>query len=314
MSQSLTLTNVQAYQDHVKEVSGQLYREMFLKNKTSGLAQKHLGVKGEKVLTQLILTNLVRRWSGTFDPLANAADLKPRTITTKRVKVDLAIVPQELEESYLGEFLSRGQDPHDFPFQAYFFEGVVAQVAAEIEKAQWQAVETGSPLATDTLLMMFDGLLHQIEDQITATDLSPYASGAWNSTNALTHLEAMYKLLDDRWKDGEIVAYMAPDVYQDVVVAAREIHKYTNPDMRGEFRLDFGNCKAVPVPGMVGKKRVIMTPRFNMNYALDAPMDQSLIRMEWEVRTMKLWMDFRIGMKWLYDDDASGAMIVNDQT
>lgn len=315
MSASLDLTNAAAFRAYAEKHTNELFTKAMLSFDSAPHMTPHEGVKGTKVLNELIVQDLFRRYSVDFSALADAVSIDPQTISTVKAKIDMTIAPADFEESYLGFLRQTGQNPRDFPFQAYIIDKIMMKAAEEQELALWQGVAAGAPAATDKLIALFDGLLHQVEDAITATDITPYASGATNATNILAAVEAMYQSLGDQWKSGEVKAFMSWTKFQQLLQNYRnDVGKYTNPDMSGGFRLDFGNCVVIPCPGMRGKERIIVTTAMNPQHAYDAATDSTLINFEWNRRKMDMWMDIRMGASWLFLDDASGAIIVNDQT
>lgn len=312
---SLNFTDAAAYQAYVLKHSNEVFKRLFLSFKSAMYFTHHQGVKGKKTLQNMTIQNLFRRYASGFAAVADAVAIAPKEISTVRTKVDLTFVPSEFEDTYLGEFRKMGQDPMDFPFIAYVLEMVLKKAAEEMEIAIWQGEAAAVPAATDTLSMLFDGLLHQIEDQITATDLTAVSTGAPTVADILDQAQAMYAQVADHWKTGRLrmfcshnIELMFRNAYQD------KVGKYTDPrGPAGPFVIDFLNIEVIPTHGLQGSDRMVLTIPENPQYAYDSPSDHQLLRFQQDKREMHAWMDARIGTTFLYDTDASGALVVNDQ-
>lgn len=316
MAYSMDFSDAQAFQAYVEEHSSSLYSRLFLGFLTSQHVVAHEGVKGRKTLNELALADLFRRYAVDFSAVSNAMSITPKTIETTQAKIDLTLAPVEFEGNYLGFLRQTGQNPRDFPFQAYILDKVMKKATEEVEISYWKGEAAGAPAASDTLVQLYDGILHRIADAITATDLTPYSSGVLTDANILGHVEAMFDLVGDHWKSGTIKLFLSHSNYSKLLRNYRnDIGKYTSQQMTNNvFRLpEFGNLEVVPTMGMQNSNRLVMTVAGNLQYAYDGPGDMSMMNFEWNKRKLDMWMDIRIGAQALYLDDASAAIIVNDQ-
>lgn len=299
MATSTTFTNAQAYRDYVEKFGAELISEMFHSSPTPGAVTNHSGVKGKLVLTELVLGTLVRRWSSDFNAVAGTVDFVPRELDVKKAKTELSFVPQNYETAYLGYMRRTGQNPDDLPFEAFTFAKVIQKIAQEIEIALWQAVESGSPAAGDPLTDVFDGYLHIIADEITATNLTPVAvsGGVWTTANIISTLESMYSNLDAAYKENEVHVFCSYEIMELYNRAYRDNHgNYAQRDHDGRMKLDFGPAYFRPTPGMTGSDRVLITPAANLHYGYDAPGEEAIFNFDQDKRNMDFWADFTIGV------------------
>jgi hypothetical protein len=321
--ESIKYTSAEAFQAYVRTYAMELFTKMFYGFKTSQIATPYEGIKGEHILTRLqIKDNLAKRWSKAFSGV-EAAEPKPVTLKTVLNKVDLSIVPQEYESSYIGIMRQKGQNPRDWPFEAYILGQIMNKLNEEFEYAIWQGEEAAVAASTDYLRETFDGYLTLIADAITATDLTPVVTGAINSTNAVDQFQAMWAALPEAYKETGADFFCSYAVYD-----AYRIHyknKYSaNPvetpivnnanytAMGLQYELGGGNSKIIPIAGMSGSGRVVLTPQQNLTYGMDDPADVGSFNVEQEDRQLKFWLDFRMGAQIMINSD--DAMVVNDQT
>lgn len=307
-----------SFQDYVRTYAEELFCELFYGFKTSDLAQTLEGIKGEHVFTQLeIDSNLARRWAKTFDPL-NAATTKPRILKTVLNKVDFAIVPQEYEKSYLGALRKKGQNPSDWPFQAFVMEKIMAVLMQEFEVAVWQGVESDTPSAGDYLRETFDGYLQIIIDAIDASTITPVATGAINAGNIITKFRDMWAAVSSVYKENGTDFMMSYEMYDLYRKAYKDAYKVdpaylqiTNAGYQGlQYELGNGNTRIIPINGMAGSSRVIITPRENLAIGIDSASDV-MFNVEQDKRELHFWMDFRMGAQIMMQKD--GILVVNDQ-
>lgn len=317
---SIDHSKVQAYQDYVRTYADSLFCELFYGFKTAQLAQMFEGIKGEHVLTQLeIGENLARRWNKDFEPLIDAATHKPRVIKTVLNKVDFDVVPQEYEFSYMGALRKKGQNPADWPVQAYVMEKVLAKLMQEFEVASWQAVEEAVPSAGDYLRQTFNGILTIIVNAITAGDITPVSTGAITGSNIIAKLRDMWSDVSTVYKENGTDIFMSYANYDLFRIAYKDAYKVdpafieiTNAGYRGlEYELGNGNTRIIPVNGMGSSNRIVITPRENLALAIDSPSDV-MFNVESDKRVLNFWMDFRMGAQILMQKD--GILVVNDQT
>lgn len=316
---SLDHSYAQSFQDYVRTYADELFCEMFYGFKTSDLAKTYEGIKGEHVITQLeIGENLARRWAKTFDPVTDAATFKPRVLKTVTNKVDFSIVPQQYEASYLGAWRKKGQDPADWPFAAYVLSKIMAKLQQEFEVAVWQGVEEASPSAGDYLRQTFDGYLQIIAESLTAGDIDAVTTGAITGSNIIAKLRDMWAEVLSQYKENGTDILMSYAMYDTYRIAYKDAYKIdpayidiTNSGYRGvQFELGNGNTRIIPVNGMAGSNRIVITPRENLTIGIDAGSD-FVFRVKEDIRELQFAMDFRMGAQILMQKN--GILVVNDQ-
>lgn len=322
MSLSAKLTDVASYQAYVQDFGDQLISKAFFSPKTVQLAAAagavHEGVKGKKTLTTLsVASNKAVAWKSDFSAAADATVWEPRTLTVYAIKRDLSFVPQEFEDTYLGMFRARGQNPgQDMPFEGYVLNQILGKNAEEIEITLWQGARAGSVTAgTTPMNQVIDGFLELIRDAITATDLNPVTTpgGSITTTNIIELVEEMWDNLGAAYKERAVNVYMSWANFKKYQVAYREAYgKYTAPGIAMDM-LDFNqNAKLIPMPGMGTSDRIVMTPADNLHVGYDSFADTNLFNFEQNKRVIDFYMDFKIGCQiGLLDDE---VIVVNDLT
>jgi len=308
-----------AFQDYVRTYADDLFCQLFYGFKTSDLAQTFEGIKGEHIITQLeIGENLARRWGKDFAPVANAATFKPRKLKTVLNKVDFSIVPQQYEASYMGAWRKKGQNPGDWPFSAYVMSKMMAKLMQEFEVAIWKGVEEASPSDGDFLRQTFDGYLQIIVEALAAGDIDAVVTGAVNSGNIIASLRTMWASVLSQYKENGTDIFMSYELYDVYRIAYKDAYKVdpayiqiTEAGYQGVlYELGNGNTRIIPINGMSGSGRIIITPRENLTIGIDSPAD-TMFNVKDDIRELKFWMDFRMGAQILLQQN--GILVVNDQ-
>lgn len=314
---SQQLTTATAFQGYTRDYAAELISKAFFGFKTAMIPGINIqeGIKGQRILTETVIADLARKWSGTFDPVSNAVNYKPRTLSVVGAKVDLSFNPQDYEASYLGAVRKRGQNPGtDMPFEGFITEKLLAKLAEEIEIAVWRGAIPGSPTATDVLALCFDGFLELVKDLVTGGHaVVAVSGGAYTINNIITNLEAMFDELSPALQDSAVVACCSMANLKLYNQAYREHYgKNVVADKQAINRtmLDFGNVTLVGLPGIGASDRIVMTPAENLVIGFDEFDDTTTFNIEQDKRNIDFWLDFKIGTQIAITDD--NFLVVND--
>lgn len=316
MATSANLTDVAAYRDYVQDFGDQLISKAFYSPKTIDMATTHEGVKGKKTLTLLdIVGELAVAWKSDFEKKDNVAKFSPRHLEVEACKIDLSFCPQDFEDTYLGMFRKKGQNPgEDMPFQGFVLDKIMGKHAIDIDNALWKAVRAGSVTPGVTpMSQTFNGFKKIIADLITAGHaVIPTPGGAVTLTNIIDLVETMWESLSDAYKEMPVAVFMSWKNYQRYNQAYRDqFGKYVSDNKSGAVTLDFGqNAQLIPMPGLAGSDRIIMTPAYNLHVGYDDMTGDNMFEFEKNKRNIDFWLDFKIGCQiGLTDDD---VLVVND--
>lgn len=311
-------TEVIAYQAYVEKFKEDLFRQVFLKAKSIMLMTGHEGVKGRLVLTELIVNKLARRYGDEFRGFLNTK-MVPLILEVVTNTVEHSVIPKNYEKSYVGMLRKKGQNSDDYPKQAYILAAIVSKLAGEIENALWQAEAAGVPAADDYMDATFDGILKQVADAITATTLTPVATGTLTPANILESFEDMFAQVLPQYQELGTDIFCSYPVYNMWRKAYKLLYKVDaayakieDSDYNGTTYTEGNNTTTIiPVAGMGSSQRVIMTPRENLHYGYDDENEWSNFDFEKNHRRLDFWTDFNIGVTIGMVRD--GIWVVNDQ-
>jgi len=306
MALSQTLTTAAALQDYIRDFSDSLISKAYYGFASAPYLTPIDGVKGQHIMTELVLGNLVHKYTtADFAPIAGRVDFKPRTLTVQKSKLELQFEPQAFEGTYLGMARQPGFNSMDLPYEAYILMKVMEKKGQEIENAVWSGVNVTPDLGTHTLSQTMNGFLKIVTDEITAGNITATAvsGGTLTASNIVDTIEAMYDGLPDSVKFGtRIHVYLSPrnwSLYQRAYRDIKGVAIITNMDpLTGRQTIDFnGNCVLVQCPGMQASNRIIMTPEGNFAYGFDAEADFATLKVEENKRYLDFWGDMKLGVQ-----------------
>lgn len=320
MAQSATLTDVAAYQGYVQDFHDQLIARAFFAPETVQLSTVHEGVKGKKTMTRIkFVKGKAVAWKSDFSASTGVVTLHPRTLEVEAIKRDLSFIPQEFEDTYLGEFRKKGQNPgSDLPFEGFIMNTILDGHAEELEECLWQAEKAGSVTPGITpMIQCFDGLLTIITDEVAGGGIPgsaviPVSGGAHTMTNIVETVENMWMALGAAYKKMAVDVYLSWDNFTLYNQSYRDQYGYNFGSTEDARRkLDFSmRANLIPMPGMGTSDRIVMTPRGNLHVGFDAFSDTNMFEFEKNKRVMDFWMDFKVGCQIGQTDE--GGLIVTD--
>jgi hypothetical protein len=293
MSASLKITDAASYKAYAEKNYPKILSKLFLGFPLAQICVPHSNIKGQVPLTEIIVSDLVKRWNKTFGATANAIEMQPRVLSTQLVKIDLEIIPQEFEGSYLGEMMKPGQNPDELPFQQYILDAVLAKKNEECERAGWIGDAAGSPASTDLLAAVINGFATIARDEATAGNLTPVTTGALSDDYAVEAFEDVYNSLGEAVRQREVAIICSKAAQTKYIRDYRSKHG-ANTITNDYMQFDLGKVKWITSQGT--GDLIMMTLVENLHYGFDAESD-NLLRFENSKRAIAMMMDFRIGFQ-----------------
>jgi hypothetical protein len=269
--------------------------------------------KDEVILPNLGIDDLVKPANDTtFSGSSSSLNFGARTLKVRKWKVDLLLVPGALEKSWLGAYKQKGSDAYDMPFEQYIMNYIGKKVQENIRmKALYAGVYNSGGTAPADIM---DGLLTLIAAEITATNITPVATGAVSLATIIDDAEATYDALGEAYKAVETQMLLSPTLFDWYVRKYRSTYgvnmDYTGMAM-GKVRLDGTLCTIVREPGFGSSQRIVVTPKSNIVYGVDLIGEENNIKSQEFERSIKLMIDAKSGIQ--LKEIHARALAVNDQ-
>lgn len=215
------------------------------------------------------LGNIVQPFQKGFTPNVDLV-FTPATINLFKMKIDLAMYPDDIVESWAG-FLASIEETErkNWPLIRFAIEEeIVPQIIEDLEvNAYWNGVfatpTPGTPGATNTSM---DGLKKILDDGITATEVNVVSlTGGITSSNALDQIELFSDSIPDKFEGVPMIMAMSPANRKKYFRDKRNTQGgNTNYGDKTKLVIDDAeHIEVVGLPSMAGSNYIWCTPKKN---------------------------------------------------
>jgi hypothetical protein len=270
--------------------------------------------------TKFLKSRTLQRYQKAFTPIGGG-EFKPCSIDLAWMKIDEKEVPGELEQTWLG-FLNSldSNDRRNWPFVKWWVTQVLNQAEHDFELNEIYfgaegAIVPGTATAAGASM---DGLEVQMNDGVTANEITPIdGPAAWSldPEEFVNEIETWLKDIEAVSNEHRLIMENDIDyIFMQTSMAKRYAEglrkKYqvaldlTQMSLAGEKTMPLmvadRNCKIVGLPSMTGTDRVWTTPKENRAGFTRKPAMASVLGVEQEDRSVKLFGDVWKGAGFWY--------------
>lgn len=281
----------------------QLYSKLIAKDYSQKLFRTIPGVKDQYIADEFVLSEILQPYQSAYTP-KGVASFSPEILVARPIKVDIDFNPKDMEKTWEGARID-GSLPEGQKFlESYVFDQLMIKIKKEIEfnvafKGVYKAPTPGTAgAAVDSA----DGLLQIIAAAITAGKITPVATGAVTEANAREAFEMVFDAVNGDFQDQPLIC-----------LASGQMIRFYKRDYRTEFGhnmdykamlkeddgplIDGTNCSLVPIPGMAGSQRIIITTPENLIRVIDGTQEDSNFNLRFQVyhRLISTLADFKMG-------------------
>jgi hypothetical protein len=214
------------------------------------------------------LGNIVQPFQKAFTEKGDL-DFDPATINLYKMKVDISMYPDDIEESYAGFLASNELSKKEWPLIRYAIEKeIIPQIDSDLELNEYftgvYATPTpGNPGASGTSMT---GLKKIIDDGLTASEINEVTlTGGITASNALTQVEAFVDNFEDKYAGIPIIMCMSESNRMKYFRDKRNtLGANTNYGDNKVLTVDGKeNIKILGLPSMAGSDYIWATPAQN---------------------------------------------------
>jgi hypothetical protein len=235
---------------------------------------------------------------GGFTATTDALVFGARILNARRISADVEIVPLDLYNSWLGQLAGAPpSSPFDIPFEQFIMDAISRQATADLEAAAWNGLYDN---AGDTAEDCMDGIEQLVKAAVTSGEIpsgNVTSYTAITSSNALDEVKKIKAKIAPQYRNKPMYAFVSMAIYDNYMddyqtsVGPLVYNKEYN-----QVFIEGTQTQIVPVAGLVGVNRVIVTPKENMVFGYDIEGGASNILTQEFNRTIKVMMDFRAGV------------------
>lgn len=236
---------------------------------------------------------------GGFTAATDALSFGARVLNARRISADVEIVPLDLYNSWLGQLAGAPPaSPFDIPFEQFVMDAISRQAIADLETGVWNGLYDNAGTAADDIM---DGVEQLVKAAVTsgeipAGNVTTYAT--ITSSNALDEFKKVKAKIAAQYRNKPMYAFCSMavyDAYMDDYQSSVGPVVY-NKDYTQIF-IEGTQTQIVPIPGLNGVNRIIVTPKENLVFGYDIEGGASNIITQEFNRTIKVMMDFRAGVQ-----------------
>jgi hypothetical protein len=249
----------------------------FLRTRTMpSFAQKRYTKNDVAQLSNAFMSSVLQPFHKTTSGKGTATFI-PNEIRLRKIKIDLPLTPDDIEESYLGFMASLSEgDRSKWPIVRYVWEVLVAEKAQEdYEEADWAGEYLAAPGGgtPGSHLDIYDGIKKLVTDGLANGDNPMHeltlSDDPTSTTEVFAAVESVAKQLPQHWAKRKVDLIMPEEMQLNYLRDKRNTHgqvvTYTNEsetvtiDFRKNWRLvSFGGMD------MAGDNYIIATPTANL--------------------------------------------------
>lgn len=252
--------------DAFVEFGGSVFGKLVLQWKLRSLGiQVRTNVTAPQVLPKISATGTPRPYRAQDDTTSNGVEYTDRVLTAHNSKWDYDFDPEEFRNTYLAAGV----------FDAGYARAAAEQMAKEylaliIKNTLW----LGSYNASGTTpAAICDGWGKIIADEITATTLTPIATGIPTSGNAVELAEQMVEEAPIEMRDNDLplILYSNYNFFDNYCKRYRELNGFGfNQSSTGDYKMDNKNCIIRPVAMIPSSSnRLALTVANNLVFGTD---------------------------------------------
>jgi hypothetical protein len=266
------------------------------------------GMLDEEPLPNMELAGIVKPGTNPdFQPTADALKFGARIIKVRDCKIDLLLVPKELEKTYLGKYKRRRDDVMEIPFEQYIFDHIAKKANEELRLlALHKGVYNASGTTAADTFSGIDTLL-KAERAAVGSPIVPIATGAITEANVITKLLAVYDGLNEALKDRPTIMPVNATIfdwairkYEPILNASLIAADRASLDSKGprqSFLLPGTSCLVMREPGKGTSQFVYATSKSNLFYGTNTSSPTNNIRVQEFDRQIKIMIDFKAGVQ-----------------
>lgn len=246
-------------------------------------------------LAKSSISSLVQAFQKSFTPKGDVT-FTPNPIELFKMKVDMEIYPDDIEDNWLGFLASNSLTRKDWPLVRYILEShAFGKIAEDMElneyyKGVYAAPTAGTAGVNGTAM---DGLKKTLESdgiqRLTMTALS--------TSTIYDQIEAAFEQIDEVYQTTEMVVCMAPKWARAFLKDKRTLGYYTiDGANKIDNRLDFAPAGVYGLPSMIGTDDIWITPKSNFLHITKKGENAAKVNIEEAKRCVNVMTDWYEGL------------------
>lgn len=246
-------------------------------------------------LAQSSITSLVQSFQKSFTPKGEVT-FTPHPIPLFKMKVDMELYPDDIEDNWLGFLASNDLARKEWPLVRYILEKhVFDKIADDLElneyyKGVFATPQAGTAGANGASMNGLKTILN--EDGINRLTMS-----ALNATTIYDQVEAAFEQVAEVYQKTQMAIGMSPKWARAFLKDKRTLGYYTiDGANKIDNSLDFAPAKVYGLPSMIGTDDIWITPQSNFLHLTKKGENASKVKIEESKRCLAIMTDWWEGL------------------
>lgn len=240
--------------------------------------------------------SVIQPFSTDFTPVSNLKFI-PNEIKLRQVKTDIKIIPNDIEDSWLGFLSANNCTIKEWPIVRFIMEDYVKKQIEEDRELKMVYTGKYDPSSDQKVPgVCMDGIKQLLIDGVQRSEYPiNVISGLGTPTaeNILDYLEAFDAALPDLYYGEKVVIFVSPQIARWFLTAKRAAgHYFISSDESINYKIDFSHHEIWPCPAMAGTTDIWATTPNNLIWLTKRFTPISNMQMQVEDRFVKLLLDW----------------------
>jgi len=253
-------------------------------------------------LGQLTIANIVQSFQKGWTP-KNAAAITPNEIRNFRFKVDEAIWPDDIEDTWLAFLKNESVDRKDWPLIKFLIEhpeqGYIAKINSDMELKEYgHGVYTApTPGTAGTTGHGMNGLIKLLQVGVDAETINSIDIEALSTDTIFDQVELFIDGIQEIYQHVAMDVCMSPKWAKAYLRDKRAQGFYTiSSDKSVDLGIDFSPQNIKALPSLNGSDVIFATPKTNLIHLTGKTASKTNIKIESYRREVSFFCDWREGL------------------
>lgn len=253
-------------------------------------------------LGKLAMGSIVQPFQKSWTPV-DPATITPNELRLYKLKVDIDIDPDDIEDTWLGFLASSSLSRKEWPIIKFLIEhpeqGLLKAIQRDMElyeygKGVYSAPSEGTAGLTGTSM---NGFIKLLQDGVNAETINSLNIGALDEDTILEQVEDFIDRIDQVYQGVPMNIFMSEKWAKLYLRAKRDAGFYMiSSDAQIKNDIDFTVQKVVGLPSLHGTNHLFATPKANFIHLTKKSANKTTFKLEESKRTVSLLTDWWEGI------------------
>lgn len=246
-------------------------------------------------LAQSSMSSMVQSFQKAFTPKGDIT-FTPNPIEVFKLKVDLEVYPDDIEDNWLGFLASNDLTRKDWPLIRYILEShAFGKIDDDMERNEYYKGVYSAPVAGTAGVN--GTAMNGVKQALMNPSVNRLTMPALNATTIYDTLENAYDQIGEEYQTTNMIICVAPKWKRAFLKDKRALGYYTKTDANQiDDSLDFSPARVIGLPSMIGTDDVWITTKENFLHVTKKGENAAKVNVEESKRCVNIMTDWYEGL------------------